>query len=127
MAKQEFTYRGKTTEELKRMSLNELAELLPARQRRTIKRGFSDEQKKLLAKIKRKDASIETHCRNMLILPEMFGAMIKIHNGKEFVPVTIQEEMLGHCLCEFVLTRKKVQHGTPGIGATKSSASLSVK
>lgn len=127
MVKKEFTYRGKTTEELKRMSLNELAELLPSRQRRTIKRGFSEEQKKLLEKIRRKDPNVETHCRNMLILPQMFGAIIKVHNGKEFIPVMIEEEMLGHSLGEFAQTRKKVQHGAPGIGATKSSASLSVK
>ncbi|MBI2129415.1 30S ribosomal protein S19 [Candidatus Woesearchaeota archaeon] len=127
MVKKEFTYRGKTTEELKRMSLNELAQILPSRPRRTIKRGFTDSQKKLLEKIRRNEPNIETHCRNMLILPDMFGMMIKIHNGKEFVPVIIQEEMLGHSLGEFAQTRKKVQHGAPGIGATKSSASLSVK
>lgn len=127
MVKKDFTYRGKTTEEIRRMSLNELAQLLPSRQRRTIKRGFTDSQKKLLEKIKRKEPNIETHCRNMLVLPEMFGMTIRIHNGKEFVPVIILDEMLGHSLGEFAQTRKKVQHGAPGIGATKSSASLSVK
>ena len=52
MAKKEFTYRGKTTEELKQMSLNELAQLLTARPRRTIKRGFTEQQKILLKKLR---------------------------------------------------------------------------
>ena len=52
MAKKEFTLKGKTVDELKRMSLNELAQLLTARQRRTIKRGFTDQQKILLKKLR---------------------------------------------------------------------------
>ena len=127
MAKKEFTFKGKTTEELKKMSLNELAQLLTSRQRRTIKRGFTEQQKILLKKIKANEKNIETHCRNMVILPEMIGITIKIHQGKEFVPVMIEQDMIGHCLGEFVLTRKRVAHSAPGIGATRSSASLSVK
>ena len=127
MVKKEFTFKGKTTEELKKMSLNELAQLLTSRQRRTIKRGFTEQQKILLKKIKANEKNIETHCRDMIILPEMIGITIKVHRGKEFVPVMIEQDMIGHCLGEFVLTRKKVAHSAPGIGATRSSASLSVK
>ena len=127
MAKKEFTFKGKTTEELKKMSLNELAQLLTSRQRRTIKRGFTEQQKILLKKIRTNEKNIETHCRDMVILPEMIGTIIKVHQGKEFVPVMIEQDMIGHCLGEFVLTRKKVSHSAPGIGATRSSASLSVK
>ena len=127
MAKKEFTFKGKTTEELKKMSLNELAQLLTSRQRRTIKRGFTEQQKILLKKIKANEKNIETHCRDMVILPEMIGITIKVHQGKEFVPIMIGQDMIGHCLGEFVLTRKKVSHSAPGIGATRSSASLSVK
>ena len=127
MTKKEFTFKGKTTEELKKMSLNELAQLLTSRQRRTIKRGFTEQQKILLKKIKANEKNIETHCRDMVILPEMIGITIKIHRGKEFVPVMIEQDMIGHCLGEFVLTRKRVAHSAPGIGATRSSASLSVK
>ena len=127
MARKEYTFRGKTLNELKNISINEFAELLPARQRRSLKRGFTDQQKILLKRIKNKEKNIESHCRDMIILPEMVGMMIKVHRGKEFVPVTIIEEMIGHCLGEFALTRKKVQHSAPGIGATRSSASLSVK
>ena len=127
MAKKEFTFKGKTTEELKNMSLNELAQLLTARQRRTIKRGFTEQQKILLKKLRSNEKSIETHCRDMVILPEMIGRTIKVHQGKEFVPVIIEADMIGHCLGEFALTRRKVAHSAPGIGATRSSASLSVK
>ena len=127
MAKKEFTFRGKTVEELKKLSINELAQLLTSRQRRTIKRGFTEQQKILLKKIKQNQKNIETHCRDMIILPEMIGMIIKVYQGKEFVPVMIEQDMIGHCLGEFALTRKRVAHSAPGIGATRSSASLSVK
>ena len=127
MAKKEFTFKGKTAEELKKLSLNELAQLLTSRQRRTIKRGFTDQQKILLKKLRANEKNVETHCRDMLVLPEMIGKTIKVHQGREFVPVIIEADMIGHCLGEFVLTRKKVSHSAPGIGATRSSASLSVK
>jgi len=127
MAKKEFSYRGKTLEELKGMSLNEFMELLPARQRRSLKRGFPEQHKILLDKIRKKTNNIETHCRDFIILPEMVGMIIRIHTGKEFQAITIQDEMIGHFLGEFALTRKGVQHSSPGIGATKSSSALSVR
>ena len=127
MAKKEFTYRGKTVEELKKLSLNEVAELLPARQRRKLKRGLTDQQKILLEKIKKNESNIETHCRDAIILPDMVGITIKVYSGKEFIPVIIIDEMIGHYLGEFVLTRNRVEHSAPGIGATRSSAALSVK
>lgn len=127
MARKELTIKGKTVEELKKLSINELAQLLTARQRRTIKRGTTEQQKILLEKLRANQKSIETHCRDMVILPEMVGATIKVHQGKEFVSVAIEPEMIGHYLGEFALTRKKVAHSAPGIGATRSSASLSVK
>lgn len=127
MAKKEFRYKGKTLSELKKMSINEFAELAPARQRRSLKRDLTEQQKILLDNIKKGKKNIETHCRDMIVLPEMIGSVVKIHNGKEFVAITIQAEMLGHYLGEFVLTRKRVEHSAPGIGATRSSASLSVR
>ena len=127
MAKKEFTYKGKTLDDLKKMSMSELAQLLPSRQRRTIKRGFTEQQKILLKKLRSNEKNIETHCRDMVILPEMVGVIIKVHGGKEFVHVMVESDMIGHCLGEFVLTRRRVQHSAPGIGATRSSASLSVK
>ena len=127
MVKKEFIYKGKTIDELKKLSLNELAQLLPSRQRKTMKRGFTEQQNILLKKLRSNKKNIETHCRDMIILPEMIGKIIKVHQGKEFVNVVIEADMLGHYLGEFGMTRKKVMHSAPGIGATRSSASLSVK
>ncbi len=125
--KGEFTYRGKTLEELKKMSLEEFAALVPSRQRRTIIRGLSEEHKKLLNKVRIKDPNIRTHLRDMIVVPEMVGMKINIHNGKEFSPVEIIPEMLGHYFGEFTLTRKKVTHGAAGIGATRSSKFIPLK
>lgn len=127
MAKKEATIKGRILEELKKMSANELAQILTSRQRRTIKRGMTEPQKILMEKIRSNEKNIETHCRDMLVLPEMAGITIKVYQGREFVPVFIEPEMIGHYLGEFALTRKKVAHSAPGIGATRSSASLSVK
>lgn len=127
MAKKEITIKGKTLEELKKMSVSELAQILTSRQRRTLRRGMTDQQKILLKKMRANEKNIETHCRDIVILPEMVGLIVRVHQGKEFVSVAIEPEMVGHYLGEFVLTRKKVAHSAPGIGATRSSASLSVK
>ncbi|ACS89358.1 MULTISPECIES: 30S ribosomal protein S19 [Thermococcus] len=130
--KKEFKYRGYTFEELINMSLEDLSKLLPSRQRRSLKRGLTPEQKKLLRKIRlakkgKYKKPIRTHSRDMVILPEMVGMMIYVHNGKEFVPVQIREEMIGHYIGEFALTRKRVQHGSPGVGATRSSMFVAIK
>jgi small subunit ribosomal protein S19 len=126
MVRKEFTYRGKSVEELKKLSLKEFSMLLPSRQRRTLSEGLTEEHKQLLADIK-KGKNVKTHCRNFVIIPETVGSTIKVYSGKEFVPVIILAEMIGHYLGEFVQTRRKVVHHAPGIGATKSSAALSVK
>lgn len=127
-----FSYHGKKIEEIQKMDLKEFAKLVPARQRRSLLRGFTDSQKKLLEKIKKTKEGkykkiIKTHCRDMIIIPEMVGIQIFIHRGKEFVPVLITDEMLGHYLGEMTLTRKRIAHSAPGVGATKSSGAFSVK
>ena len=76
-----FTYKGKTLEEVKNMDLKEFAELLPSNKRRSIKRGFTVAQKKLLKKIDQTlngayKKPLKTHCRNMVILPKMVGLVI---------------------------------------------------
>ena len=126
MARKEFTYRGKTLAELKGMDIKAFAQLTPSRQRRALLKGLSDQNKKLLKDLKAGD-NVKTHCRDIIIIPEMVGKTVKVYSGKEFAPVMIITEMLGHYLGEFVQTRKKVVHHAPGIGATKSSAALSVK
>ncbi len=127
MVKKEFKYKGKTLEELKKLSINEFAELVPARQRRSLKRGLTDQQKILLNKLRKGEKNLKTHCRGMIILPEMVDQSIHVHDGKSFIAVRIVDEMIGHSLGEFTINRKRVSHSAPGIGATRSSASLSVK
>lgn len=126
MAK-EFYFHGKTADELKKMSLEDFAQLVPSRERRKIKRGFTDAEKKLLEDIRSDGKAVKTHCRDMIILPEMIGKSIKVYTGKEWVEVLVEAELLGHRLGEFAQTRKQVRHSAPGIGATRSSASLSVR
>jgi len=125
-------FKGKTKEELLKIPLKEFMELVPARERRSLKRGFTDEQKILLLKIKKAregkyKKDIRTHVRDIIVIPEMLDLTIQIYNGKEFLPVHISLSMLGHRLGEFSLTRKKVQHSAPGLGATKSSSAIAVK
>jgi small subunit ribosomal protein S19 len=74
-----------------------------------------------------KNVKIRTHCRDMIILPEMVGLTIHVHNGKDFVPVEITTEMIGHYLGEFAITNKKVVHGAPGLRATRSSMYVPLK
>jgi len=114
MALKEFKFQSKTLEELQALSLNELAEMLPSRQRRSIKRGFSDEKKKLMLKIEKKD-NVKTHRRDMIILPKMVGRTVQIHTGKTFQAVTFTGEMIGHFFGEFALTRKRAQHTSVGV------------
>lgn len=127
MARKEFMHYGKTLEELKKMSLDEFAKTLPARKRRSLKRGLTDSQKRFLKALKIKKDNVKTHCRDMIILPEMVGKTIFIHRGNTFERVILTPEMLGHYLGEFTYNRKKVEHSAPGIGATRSSAAISVK
>ncbi|MFN3622275.1 MAG: 30S ribosomal protein S19 [Nitrososphaerales archaeon] len=128
----EFKYRGYTLEQLQNMSFESLLMLLPSRQRRSLYRGVSDEKRKLLEEVRaardgKLTKPIKTHARDMPILPYMVGLTIHVHNGKEFVPLQIKPEMIGHYLGEFVITNKKVVHGTPGIGASRSSLYVPLK
>lgn len=62
-----------------------------------------------------------------MILPEMVGMTFNVHSGKEFTSVAVRPEMIGHYLGEFAITNKKVSHGTPGIGASRSSMYVPLK
>jgi len=149
-----FRYRGRTLEELLDMSMDELIKLLPARARRSLLR-MSDlevrkrmyeygmlksekdepERLKLLKKVlkaremlaKGKNVVIKTHVRDMIILPVMVGLTIAVYNGKEYVPVRITPEMIGHYLGEFASTTRKVEHGEPGLKATRSTLFVAMK
>ncbi|MEM4605532.1 MAG: 30S ribosomal protein S19 [Candidatus Pacearchaeota archaeon] len=122
-------FRGYTLEELQKMTLNEFSKLITSRERRSLIRNESLHLKFINKAIKKieKGKMPKTHYRDLIILPKFVGWTIGVHNGKEYVPIKITEEMLGHRLGEFTLNRKPVKHGAAGIGATKGSAHLSVK
>lgn len=128
MAK-EITFRGKRMEELKTLDTREFAKLLTSKERRAVLRQFDKIEKFVIRCRKKQERNkiIKTHLRDLVIVPKMIDFMISIYDGKEYVRVKIIPEMLGHRLGEFSVTRRRVQHGAPGIGATRSSASMSVK
>lgn len=122
-------FRGLEVEELKNLSLNEFAKLICSRERRNLMRDTkaSEEFIKKAEKKIAKNKVPKTHTREMVILPKFIDWTIGIHNGKEFVPVKITLEMVGHRLGEFAMTRRVIKHGAAGVGATKGTSSLSVK
>ena len=130
---EEFTYRGYTLEELQEMELEDVVELLPARKRRSVERGLTVEQQKLLEAAREADDEetandpIRTHLRDLPILPEFVGLTFAVYDGQEFGRVRIEPEMIGHYLGEFQLTRTSVEHGQAGIGATRSSKFVPLK
>ena len=127
----EFTYRGLAKNELENLSLENMLKLFPARARRSLGRGITDNKRKLIDEIKAsktgKNITIKTHLRDLIILPYMIDAKINVFSGKEFVPVTITSEMVGHYLGEYVITNKRVTHGAPGVGASRSSLYVPLK
>ncbi|MDV0446710.1 hypothetical protein MsAg5_05620 [Methanosarcinaceae archaeon Ag5] len=124
--KGEFTYRGKTIAELQALSVEEFAELLPSRERRSITRGLTEVQKKALADM-RAGKEVRTHTRTMIILPEMVGKTVNVYDGKKFIAIEIQPEMVAHRFGEFAPTRSRVSHGSAGVGATRSSKFVPLK
>ena len=125
--REEFTYHGYPIEELQAMPMNDLLPVMPPRARRKIVRGLSRDEEHLLGKVRAGDARIRTHLRSMIVLPEMIGKEIEIYSGKEFMKVELQPESVFHYLGEFALTRRRVAHGTAGIGATRSSKFVPLK
>jgi small subunit ribosomal protein S19 len=125
----EFFYRGLGIEELKKLDVREFAKHAKSRTRRAILRQSSQIEKFIAKcqKLKAKNKPIRTHLRDMIVVPQLIDYTILIHMGKQFVPIGIIPEMLGHRLGEFALTRQKVKHGVAGIGATKSSMAKATK
>ncbi len=82
---------------------------------RSIKKGpyiFHKLLKKVqLAKESNKKTVIKTWSRSSMIIPDMVGETIAVHNGKTFVPVFVTENMVGHKLGEFSPTRSFRGHG----------------
>ncbi|MDH5438148.1 MAG: 30S ribosomal protein S19 [Candidatus Bathyarchaeota archaeon] len=131
----QYTYRGHNLQQLQAMSMDEFILILPSRQRRSLQRGLTQEQRILLENIRKTKQTqqegqktvVKTHARDAIILPEMIGITILVHNGKQFTPVEISPEMIGHYLGEFAITNKTVKHGSPGIGASRSSMYVPLK
>lgn len=132
----EFRFRGLNVDQLKNLSIEALLPLLNARQRRSLDKRvgkyMNDEKRKLRERIKNvregnSSETIRTHVRDMIILPDMVGITLNIHNGKDFTPITIKPEMIGHYLGEYSITNKRVQHGAPGVGASRSSLYVPLK
>jgi small subunit ribosomal protein S19 len=126
----EFTYHGLSKEELANIPNEKLLKLFTARIRRSLTRGtISDDKKKLMEEMKDKNQKnpIKTHLRDVIILPYMVGVTVHIFSGKEFVPITITLQMVGHYLGEYVITNKRVNHGAPGVGASRSSLYVPLK
>ncbi|MBM3904044.1 MAG: 30S ribosomal protein S19 [Thaumarchaeota archaeon] len=128
----EFDYRGIPLDQLQNMSLEKLFELFPARARRSLTRGITDGKRKLIEEIKADKAGksnnpIKTHIRDLIVLPYMVGVTVNVFSGKEFVPVTITPQMIGHFIGEYVRTNKRVVHGAPGVGASRSSLYVPLK
>lgn len=126
--KKEFTYRGYTLDQLKEMQLSELLPLLPARARRSYRRGLNREQQTFVDRLLSSDGdAVKTHRREIFILPQFVGKKVSVHNGREFKEFEIKAEMIGHALGEFAMTRKFLKHSGPGVGATRGSKFLPLK
>ena len=126
----EFTYHGLSKEELSNIPNEKLLKLFTARVRRSLTRGtMSDDKKKLMEELKDENTKnpIKTHLRDVIILPYMIGKTVSVFSGKEFVPVVIAVQMVGHYLGEYVITNKRVNHGAPGVGASRSSLYVPLK
>ena len=132
----EFKFKGYSLEQLQSLSIENLLPLLNSRQRRSLDKRVSsymkDEKRKLREKLKlardgKLRGKLRTHARDMIILPDMVGLTIYVHNGKDFVQVNMKPEMIGHYLGEYAITNKRVQHGTPGVGASRSSLYVPLK
>ncbi|MBU0685700.1 MAG: 30S ribosomal protein S19 [Thermoplasmatota archaeon] len=125
--KKEFTYRGHTMEELLKLPFADIIELLPARARRTYIRGLNTEQEAFVRRLRVAGGPVRTHRREIPVLPEFVGKTVHVYNGKEFSPVDIKPEMIGHALGEFSMTRRSVRHSGLGVGATRSSKFMPLK
>lgn len=127
--KKAFSYRGRSLEELQALSFEEAVALLPSRVRRSYTRGLLPPEKKFLKRVAESDGqtAIRTHYRHLAVLPRFVGKQIAVYDGKEFVVVTVQPEMIGHRLGEFATSTKACNHTGVGVGATRSSKHVPLK
>jgi small subunit ribosomal protein S15e len=131
-----FTYRGVDLDQLLDMNNEQLMELFPCRIRRKFGRGLKRKPMALIKKLRKKKKEappnekpdvVKTQLRDMVIVPEMTGSVVGVHNGKTYTQVEIKPEMIGHYLGEYVITNKRVTHGAPGVGSSRSSLYVPLK
>merc|ERR1712061_581797 len=100
-----FTYRGVDLDQLLDMTNEQLMELFPCRIRRKFSRGLKRKPMALIKKLRKKKKEappnekpdvVKTQLRNMVIVPEMTGSIVGVHNGKTYTQVEIKPEMIGH-------------------------------
>lgn len=137
-AQRNYTFRGKTLDDLKAMELKDFIELLNSRRQRWFGRSFSTKHVKLIQKVQKSKDSVvgqtgvkppvvRTHLRGMVIIPAFVDGIIGIYNGKEFVEVLIKPEMIGHVFADFSMAKAVVKHSKAGVGATRGSSATSLK
>merc|ERR1719251_531024 len=108
-------------EKLLELTKNQLHSKFTARQRRAAQRGVPAMHERFLKKCRKslkeftnepgtKPKPVLTHFRNMVIVPEMIGNIIGVHNGKQFLAVEIKAPMVGSYLGEYAMTYKYVMH-----------------
>ncbi len=126
-----IAFRGMTQSQAAAITPEQYIKLVNSRERRSMKRNFAD-YKKLIEKVESNKKNnitkpIRTHIREAVILPSWVGMKFEVHDGREFKPVMIISNMLGHRLGEYSYTTKRVLHSAPGIRATRGSKFLAVK
>lgn len=128
-------YRGKTEDELKKLSVEESMDLLTSRKRRTLKRAIENKNRKLKEFMKRVEKiqkenpqkMIRTHHRSAVIMPSWLGLTFGVHNGKEFKKLVITVDKIGYKLGDFAHSTSRVLHSGPGVGATRGSKFVPLK
>src|SRR5438093_11819268 len=108
----QFSYRGHGVEELRQMSMDEFIKLLPSRQRRSLLKGLTNDERILLEHIRQSRKQnggkepVKRHSRDMIIIPEKLCRWIHIQTGKEYSSVEINPEFIGNILYGIMMTMK---------------------
>ena len=126
-------YRGKTADELSKMSVSESLPMLTSRARRALTRVANNKSIKVkkfmknVSALKDRAKVIRTQVREAVIVPEWLGLTFSVHNGKEWKNVHVSVDKLGYRLGDFAHTTGRVLHSGPGVGATRGSKFIPLK